>query len=123
MQQGTTTSEMYCETLPKKKMCSVIQNKTLRMLTSSVVPLHVSAHPHTAAHTQAMLKYFNWELFGHPPYSPHLAPSDYHLFTYLKNWMGSQSFNNNELTKGIKTWMSSWAADFSDRHTKTYSPT
>jgi hypothetical protein len=32
------------------------------------------------------LEHFNWELFDHLPYSPELAPSDYHVFTYLKNW-------------------------------------
>jgi transposase len=44
-----------------------------------------NARPHTAAHTRALLKHFNWELFDHPHYSPDLAPSDYHLFAYLKN--------------------------------------
>jgi histone-lysine N-methyltransferase SETMAR len=39
---------------------------------------------------------FNWELFDHPPYSPDLAPNDYHLFSYLKNCLRSQRFNNNE---------------------------
>jgi hypothetical protein len=53
-------------------------------------------------------------LLDHPPYSPELAPSDYHLLTYLKNWLGSQCFNNNELMEGVKTWLSSQAADFFD---------
>jgi histone-lysine N-methyltransferase SETMAR len=43
-----------------------------------------------------VLEHFNWELFDHPPYSPDLALSNYHLFTCLKNWLESQSFNNNE---------------------------
>jgi histone-lysine N-methyltransferase SETMAR len=74
------------------------------MLTSSVVLLHDNARPYTAAHTRALLEHFNWELFDHPPYSPDLAPSDYHLFTYLKNWLQSQCFNSNEdLMKGVKT--------------------
>jgi hypothetical protein len=52
-------------------------------------------------------------LFDHPSYSPDLAPSDYHLFTCLKNWYRSQRFNNNEeLTEGVKSWLSSEAADF-----------
>jgi hypothetical protein len=42
--------------------------------------------------SQSPLEHFNWELFAHPPYSP--DPRDCHLFTYLKNWMGSQRFNN-----------------------------
>jgi histone-lysine N-methyltransferase SETMAR len=57
--------------------------------------LHDNACPHTAAHTQALLEHFNWELFDHSPYSLDLAPSDYNLFTYPENWLESQSFNNN----------------------------
>jgi hypothetical protein len=48
--------------------------------------LHENVHPHTAACARALLEHFNWELFDHPPYSLDIAPSDYHLFIYLKNW-------------------------------------
>jgi hypothetical protein len=49
-------------------------------------------------------------LFDHFPYSPDIAASDYHHFTYMKNWLGSQRFNNNEeLMEGVKTWLSSQA--------------
>jgi hypothetical protein len=65
-------------------------------------------------HTAALLEHFNWELFDHLFYSPDLAPSDYHLFTYLKNWFGSQRSNNNEFTESVKTWLSPQAADFLD---------
>jgi transposase len=81
------------------------------------VLLHDNArlHTHTAAHTRALLEHFSWELFDHPLYNPDLAPSDYHLFTYLKSWLGSQCFNNNEeLMEGVKIWLSSQAADFFD---------
>jgi histone-lysine N-methyltransferase SETMAR len=82
------------------------------MLTSGTVPLHDDARPHTDAHTRALLEDINWELFDHPPYSPDLTPCDYHLFTYLKNWLGSQHFSSNEeLVEGVKTWLSSQAAD------------
>jgi hypothetical protein len=55
-----------------------------------------------------VLEHFNWELFDHLPHSPDLSSSDYHLFTYLKNWLGSQRLNNNEeLLEGVKTWLSS----------------
>jgi histone-lysine N-methyltransferase SETMAR len=85
------------------------------MLTSCVGLLRDNARPHTVARTQALLKHFNWELFDHPPYSPDLAQSDYHLFTYFKNWLRSQRFNNNEeLMEGFKTWLSSQAKDFID---------
>jgi transposase len=54
------------------------------MLTSGVVLLHDNARQHTTTCTWALLQHFNWELFDHAPYSPDLAPSDYHQFTYLK---------------------------------------
>jgi hypothetical protein len=77
------------------------------MLTYGVVHLHDNARPHKATHTRSLLEHFNWGLSDHPPYSPDLAPSDYHLFTYVKKWLESQRFNDNkELMEGIKTWLS-----------------
>jgi hypothetical protein len=54
-------------------------------------------------------------LFDHHHYSPDLAPSNNHLYTYWKNWLQLQHFSNNEdLMEGVETWLSSQAADFSD---------
>jgi histone-lysine N-methyltransferase SETMAR len=93
------------------------------MLTSNLLLLQDNVRLHTAAHARAMLEHFNWELFDHPPYSLDLALSDYHLFTYLKNWLRSQHFSNNEeLVEGFKTWLSSQVTDFCERHAKPYSP-
>jgi hypothetical protein len=47
--------------------------------------LQDNVRPHTTARILALLEHFTWELFDHPAYNPDLAPSDYHLFTYLKN--------------------------------------
>jgi transposase len=87
------------------------------MPTSGEVVLQDNARPHTstAARNRPLLEHLNWELFGRPPYSPDLAPSDYHLFSYLKNWVGSQRFNSNEgLMEGVKTWLRSQATGFFD---------
>jgi hypothetical protein len=85
----------WCET--QKNLHRVIQNKSSGMLTSSVVRLH------TAARTPALLEHLNWVLYDHLTYRPDLASSDYRLFTYLKNWLGSQRFSNNEdLMKDVK---------------------
>jgi hypothetical protein len=55
------------------------------MLTSGVVFLHDYTRPNTTARTRVLLERFNWELFGHTPYSPDLILGDYHLFTNVKN--------------------------------------
>jgi histone-lysine N-methyltransferase SETMAR len=88
-------SEVYCKTL--RELRRAIQNTRRGMLTYSVlvVLLHDNTRPHTAAHTRALPEHFKWEVFDHPPYSPDLSPSDYNLFTCLKNLLGSHRFNDN----------------------------
>jgi hypothetical protein len=68
------------------------------MLTSGVVFLHDNARPHTAARTRTLLEHFNWELFDRRPYSPDLAPSDYHLFICLRTgW-------DHSVSKIMRSW-------------------
>ncbi|KAG5321354.1 MOS1T transposase, partial [Pseudoatta argentina] len=42
--------------------------------------LHDNARPHVAKPVKTYLKTHKWEVLPHPPYSPDIAPSDYHLF-------------------------------------------
>ncbi|GFW93005.1 histone-lysine N-methyltransferase SETMAR [Trichonephila clavipes] len=55
-----------------------------KMLTKGVRFHHDNARPHTANRTTALVERFGWEMVSHPPYSPDLAPSDFHLFPELK---------------------------------------
>ena len=59
--------------------------------------LHDSAHPHTAQQTQTLpLEQIHWDIFEHPPYSPDLAPSDFFLFSKLKENLAGKRFANDE---------------------------
>ncbi|UYV77126.1 RPL19 [Cordylochernes scorpioides] len=54
--------------------------------------------------TQTLLENFKWEIFTHPPYSPDLAPSDFHLFPALKLHLGGKHFaNDDEVQAEAKT--------------------
>jgi transposase len=66
------------------------------MVSKGVVLLHDNARPHITAGTNALIKFFNWEIFFHPPYSPDLVSNLYHLFTKMKIWLATQSFHTNE---------------------------
>jgi histone-lysine N-methyltransferase SETMAR len=44
--------------------------------------------------TKAAIQELDREILLHPPYSPNLAPSDYHLFHSLSNNLHGVSFNN-----------------------------
>jgi hypothetical protein len=88
------------------------------MLTSGVVLLrdkYTSAYSCSLSSTAGA---FQLEMIGHLPYShSHSLPtlSNNNLFTYLKNWLGSQNFkNNDELMEGVNTWLSSRVVDFFD---------
>ncbi|GBP21165.1 Histone-lysine N-methyltransferase SETMAR [Eumeta japonica] len=45
-----------------------------------VVFHHDNARANTFSATQQILREFAWNVLMHPPYSPDLAPSDFHLF-------------------------------------------
>ncbi|GBN69554.1 Histone-lysine N-methyltransferase SETMAR [Araneus ventricosus] len=82
------------------------------MLSGGIALLHDNARPHTAAATQELLDQFGCEIFDHPPYSPDLAPSDFHLFLKLKECLGRKQFGSDvELENAVTTWLNELAAE------------
>ena len=123
--EGQSTAEIHCQ------LCCVYGDNIMSdscvsercrkfrdgrgMLTKGIVLLHGKARPHTTAQTNALIKLFNREIFDHPPYSPDLAPSDYHLFTNRKIWLATQRFHTNEeIMDGVTNWLHNLAALFFD---------
>ena len=47
-----------------------------------------------------------------PPYSPDLAPSDYHLFLHLKKFLGGKQLDDDDLKDAVQKWLTSQAAAF-----------
>jgi histone-lysine N-methyltransferase SETMAR len=84
------------------------------MLSECVVTFHDNACPHTAATTQDLITTFGWEQFYHPPYSPDLASSDFHVYLHLKTFLGGLWFRDDEVKVAVNTWFPSQAASFSD---------
>ncbi|GBL74462.1 Mariner Mos1 transposase [Araneus ventricosus] len=108
---GTTiNANRYCETL--RKLWRAIENKRRGMLSGGIVLLHDNACPHTAAATQELLDQFVWEIFDHLPYSPVLAPSDFHLFLKQKEFLGDKCFGSDvELENAVTTCLNEPAAE------------
>jgi hypothetical protein len=44
----------------------------------------------------ATLLKLKWDVLPHPPYSPDLAPSDYHLFGSMKRLLVGKRFRIND---------------------------
>ncbi|GFT70369.1 histone-lysine N-methyltransferase SETMAR [Trichonephila clavipes] len=55
-----------------------------------------NARPYTSVVTRQKLSELSWEVLMHPPYSPDLAPSDYHLFPALQNFLRDKKLGSRE---------------------------
>jgi hypothetical protein len=47
-----------------------------------------------------------------PPYSPDLAPSDFHVFLHLITFLGGRQFHDDEVKEAVNTWFASQVALF-----------
>ena len=70
-----------------------------------VILLHDNARPHVAKVVKTYLETLKWDVLPHPPYSPDVAPSDYHLFRSMSNGLTDQHFRSYE---EAKNWVDSW---------------
>jgi histone-lysine N-methyltransferase SETMAR len=95
-QGSTINAGIYCDTF---KLCRAIHNKQRGMLSRGVVMLHDNACPPTVAATQDVIVTFGWEQFDHLPYSPDLAPSDFHMLLHLKTFLGGRPFHDDSEVK------------------------
>ncbi|GFT98876.1 histone-lysine N-methyltransferase SETMAR [Trichonephila clavipes] len=122
MPRGTTiNADRYCETL--NKLRRAIQNKRRGMLTKGVRFHHDNARPHTANRTTALVERFGWEMVSHPPYSPDLAPSDFHLFPELKKNLGGTQFQTDEeVQNAVVNFLHGQAAEFYHSGLKKWVP-
>jgi hypothetical protein len=57
--------------------------------------------------TKAAIQELDWEILPHPPYSPDLAPSGYHLFRSVSNNLRGVSFNNDG---ELQNWLDDFLA-------------
>ena len=70
-----------------------------------VILQHDNARPHVAKPVKTYLETLKWEVLPHPPYSPDIAPSDYHLFRSMTHGLAEQHFHSYE---DAKKWVDSW---------------
>jgi len=78
----TINAEYYSSLLVQLK--DILKEKRHGKITRGVLFLHDNAPAHRTLATQKKLAYLGFQCLDHPPYSPDLAPSDYHLFSVLK---------------------------------------
>ncbi|KDR07625.1 Histone-lysine N-methyltransferase SETMAR, partial [Zootermopsis nevadensis] len=73
---------------------------------AEILLLHDNARPHTSPRTREEITKLGWTVLPHPPYSPDLAPSDFHLFGPLKDAIRGTRFEDDEsVIQAVRTWL------------------
>jgi len=87
----TITAARYVQTLHKLRRA--LRDKRPGR---NIIILHDNARPHAARLTSEAIAKMGWEVLPHPSYSPDLAPSDYHLFGFVKDQLRGQRYETTE---------------------------
>ena len=98
-------SARYSDLLTNK-LKPAVRTKRRGLLSKKVLLLHDNARTHTASHNVETINHLGFEVQEHPAYSPHHAPSDYHLFGPLKNALrGHQFSTDKEVREAVHKWL------------------
>jgi len=107
----TINAEYYSSLLVQLK--DILKEKRCGKFTKGVLFLHDNAPAHWALATQKKLAYLGFQCIDHPPYSPDLAPSDYHLFPTLKKQLKGRHFSSDtEVIAAVETWLDGQPSEF-----------
>ena len=89
--KGQTIKEDYYSSL-LVQLKDILKTKRRGKVTKGVLFLHDNAPVHRTLLTQKKMDYLCFQYLDHPPYSPDLAPTDYHLVSGLKNTIERSPF-------------------------------
>ena len=106
------------QTMNAERYCSILRRVHRRLgYRERVILLHDNARPHTAKLTKKLLEEeFGWETLEHPPYSPDLAPSDYHIFRSMEHNLRNKKFKDEiELENDVINFFNSKPVEFYSR--------
>ncbi|KAF2348802.1 Transposase type 1 [Trinorchestia longiramus] len=86
----TINAERYCNDLAV--MHTRLSEKRPALVNRrGPILLHNNARPHVARMTVQKLTELGYETLPHPPYSPDLSPTDYHLFKHLSTFLDGKT--------------------------------
>jgi len=91
----------------------ILRKKRRGKVTKEVLFLQHNAPSHRTLATQKKLACLGIHCLDHPSYSPHLAPSDYHLFPGLKKQLEGRHFSSDaEVIAAAETWLDGQPSEF-----------
>jgi len=107
----TINTENYSSLLVQLKV--ILKEKHRGKFNKAVMFFHDNAPAQRALATQKKLAYLGFQCLDHPPYSPHLAPSAYHLLPGLKKQLKVRHFSSDaEVIAAAETWLDGQTSKF-----------
>ena len=101
----TITAKRYQQQLMQLSRALKFKRPQYAKRHDKVIFQHNNVRPHVAKVVKETLEAPNWDFLHHPPYSPDIAPSDYHLFRSMAHGLAKQHFT---FYKKAKDWVDSW---------------
>lgn len=93
---GTTVNGLYYLWVLKQKLRPAIRRKRPNINLQDVIFHHDNAPAHCKREVLELFDSWNWEVLPHPPYSPDLAPCDFHIFPKMKESLRGVRFESPE---------------------------
>jgi len=103
----TINGERYRTQLVRLKRAIAEKRPEYATRQDAIIFQHDNDRLHVAIPVKNYLKNSGWEVLPHPPFSPYLAPSDYHLFRSMQNALTGIRFTSEQ---GIRNWLDSFSA-------------
>ena len=105
----TITADLYRQQLDQVA-------EKLKGKQSRIYYLHNNVRPHVAKSTCEKWLKLGWIPIRHPPYSPDLAPTDYHLFRSLSHHLREKKLDDeNDAKMDIANFFGQKSQDFYER--------
>ena len=116
MPRGNNVTSATYVALQKNHLRPAIKSKQRGHLSTGVLLQHDNARPHTARSTDVTIQDLSFEFLPHPPYSPDLAPSDFHVFGPIKEAMGGKTSRaDEEVHQAVHKWLRCQQKEFISR--------
>ena len=99
----TMNSDRYITVLRRLRRAIVEKRRDLDV--TKITIHHDNARPHTSHATCEEIARLGWNIMPQPPYSPDLAPTDFHLFGPLKDDLRGEHFETDaDVMCAVKKW-------------------
>jgi len=107
----TINAEYYSSLLVQWN--DILKEKRRGKVTKGILFLYDNAPAHRTLATQKKMTYLGFHFLDHPPYSPDLAPTDYHVFRELEKLLKVRHFSSDaEVIAAAETWLDEQPSEF-----------